>query len=126
MCMNVHGSDNSARNGVTGAIAGRRWFVLIVLSLPKVLGLGLTMIWFDRLTMIILSLSKGVLQLAVAHLDDAMGELAHAWVVGDVHHGGAPLAVELRQQVHDLVGGLRVQVAGHLVPDDQRWVVGQR
>ena len=58
--------------------------------------------------------------------DDAMVELLHELVLMRDHQHGRALFVDLRQQLHDIVGHLRVDVAGRLVGDDQRRIVHQR
>ena len=56
---------------------------------------------------------------AVPHADDAVAARANRAVVRDDDERLSLLAVEALHQRHDLVGGLRIEVAGRLVgPDD--------
>ena len=56
--------------------------------------------------------------------DDATGACGHALVVGDEDDGSAA-AVEGLEEVENLVGGLRVEVAGGFVGQDQLGLVYQ-
>lgn len=52
--------------------------------------------------------------------DDAAGILAEELaVVGDHQEGGLLFFVQIHQQLHDVVGGVVVQVAGRLVCQDE-------
>jgi hypothetical protein len=56
----------------------------------------------------------------------ALAARGHVGFVRDDDDGQALLAVERTQQVQHLFGGARVQVAGGLVGQQQRWLVDQR
>src|SRR5690242_14103332 len=57
----------------------------------------------------------------VAHADDAVGARADVGGVRDQHERLTTGAVELGEEVHDVAGGLAIEVAGRLVgPDDGR------
>jgi hypothetical protein len=63
--------------------------------------------------------------LAVHHLDDAVGVLAHAQVMRD-HDAGAVLFVnQLGEGLHDLMGALGVEAGGRLVGQDNFRLVDQ-
>ena len=64
------------------------------------------------------------LDVAVAHADDAPGPGGDVVFVRD-HDDRLAGLVELGQQLHDLVAGLRVEVAGRLVGQDDVRVVDQ-
>src|SRR3546814_8122968 len=72
------------------------------------------------------SLARGgllALDLAVAHVDDAVAALRDPRVVGHDHEGLAVLAVQSLHERHDLVRRVGVEVTGGLVrPDDRRFV----
>lgn len=56
--------------------------------------------------------------------DDAAGVLAEELaVVGDHQEGGLLLFVQIHQQLHDVVGGVVVQVTGRLVCQDELGMV---
>ena len=57
------------------------------------------------------------------HPHDPVHALAHPGIVGDDDEGLVVLPVELHQEVHDIIGGLGIQIAGGLVgPHDGRTV----
>jgi hypothetical protein len=62
---------------------------------------------------------------AVGEGDDAVGDPAELALVGDEHDGLA-VARERAEEVEHRAGGARVEVAGGLVGDDDRRVVGER
>ena len=64
--------------------------------------------------------------LAVLEEDDPVGVGGNARIVRDDDHGAAPVVRGFAQQADDLVAGLRVQVAGRLVAQDQRRVGDHR
>src|SRR4051794_16567189 len=64
--------------------------------------------------------------LTVAQDDDPVGDGRRVRVVGDHDHGLAEVVDRVAQQAEDLVGGLRVQVAGRLVGEHDRRTVDQR
>ena len=62
----------------------------------------------------------------VANRDGAAHLLAHQRVVGDDHDRHAQLVVHGSQQVEDLVGRGRVELAGGFVGEEHGWLVGER
>src|SRR5262245_54351513 len=65
------------------------------------------------------------LDAAVAQADDAASPLGDVVLVSD-HDDGLTGLVELAQHLHDLVAGVRVEIAGRLVGEDDVRVVDQR
>ena len=55
----------------------------------------------------------------VAQRDDAVGVGGQRAVVGDQHERAAEVAVEIDQQLDDLLAGGRVEIAGGLVGEEQ-------
>src|SRR5688572_8276059 len=56
---------------------------------------------------------------ALLQLDDALAHLVHDVLVVRRHHHGGARPVDPVEQLHDADGGLRVEVAGGLVADEQ-------
>jgi hypothetical protein len=63
---------------------------------------------------------------AVLDLEDAVGEVEDAVVVGDDDDGAVRLDRDGAQQVHDAAAGAGVERRGRLVADDQPGIVDQR
>ncbi len=63
--------------------------------------------------------------LPVAEAHDALGLGGDVGLVGD-QHDGAPFEVEVREDREHVLGGVRVEVAGRLVGEDQRGVGDDR
>src|SRR6266481_5877964 len=61
---------------------------------------------------------------AVFDVDYAVGVFGDVRLVGDQNYGVA-LLVQLREQGHDLIAGLRIQVAGGFVGQDDRGLIDQ-
>src|ERR1019366_8104383 len=63
--------------------------------------------------------------LAIAQADYALGLLGDVGLVGN-QDDGAPLFVQPRKDSQDVLGGVRVEVPGRLVGEDQGWVGDDR
>src|SRR5437667_7585599 len=63
--------------------------------------------------------------LAVSEDDDAPGEARDALLVRDQHDGDGVLVVEAFEDIQDLHAGGRIEVAGRLVGQQQRWSIDQ-
>jgi len=64
-----------------------------------------------------------VVQLAIAEMEDAVGELAQVHIVRHHDERNAVLPVELHEDFHDGFSVLRVQVAGRFVEEKNVWEV---
>src|SRR5262249_31685299 len=62
---------------------------------------------------------------AVLEAQDAAGAAGDCLVMGD-HNDGETGAIEPREQAYNLGPGRRIERAGRLVRQDQRWRVGER
>ena len=60
----------------------------------------------------------------VANVDDAMGEFGDVVLVGDEDDGVA-LRMEFVEEAHDLVAGLRIEVSGRLVGEEDGRLVDE-
>src|ERR1700754_3383828 len=63
--------------------------------------------------------------LAVAHVEDAVGDLGGLGVVGDHEDGLVELAAGMAKHLEDGVGVFSVEVAGGLVGEDDGWAVDE-
>lgn len=58
-------------------------------------------------------------QAALFDLNDAMIELRNQFMFMGDHHNGGTHFVDLGEQLHDLIGEFRVDIAGGLVRQDE-------
>ena len=61
----------------------------------------------------------------VRELDDTAARLSELHIVSDQHQGGVVLAVELEQQLADVMSGALIQIAGRLVSKQHTGLAGE-
>src|SRR5918994_5047596 len=93
-----------ARNTAPAAKTPRRTSVIWFVGMPKSSSIAVP-----------LTVQLVVLDQSVAHPDRPVGAGGDGGVMSDEDKRMSLLPVELHQEVHDLLGGLRVQSAGRLV-----------
>ena len=71
-------------------------------------------------------LNMPILNKPVADMDDAPGVAGDLGLVRHQDDGDAFLAIELLEHQQDLIAGLRVEVPGRLVGEQERRVVDER
>src|ERR1043166_2572191 len=59
----------------------------------------------------------------ISNANDPLGMLGHGGIMGDDDDGDAFLTIELLEHLQDLFAGLRIQIAGWFVCEEQRQMI---
>src|SRR2546423_12477915 len=70
-------------------------------------------------------LGRGFDDLAISDVEDATSDARNPSVVGDNDYGFLEISVQPLEEIQDFLAGLRVELSGRLVCQEQGWIVRQ-